>query len=330
MKAAVLIEARKLVVRDVPQPEPGPGQVLVRILLAGICGSDHALYQGKFDVPLPVIPGHEAVGRIEALGGQVSGLTIGQRVAIQPNIACGRCPSCRAGLGNICPAKIRIGVDTDGVFAQFIAVPAACVWPLPDAIADEVAVFTEPLAVAVHAVKKRAARQKERTLIFGAGIVGLLVLQLAVLRNAEPAACDLHDTRLAMAKRLGAGRTFDARRADESLWGSFDLIYETSGAPSALAQVIRLAAGAGKIVVLGLAGRDHPVPADLIVRRELQIMGSLIYTSEFAESITLLNSGQVQTGLLCTGRLTLDELGDSLCRFNSPERMKMLVEIPPC
>jgi 2-desacetyl-2-hydroxyethyl bacteriochlorophyllide A dehydrogenase len=327
MKAAVLVEPRKIIVEDTKTPEPGPGEVLIRVSLAGICGSDHTLYHGRFGVPLPVIPGHEAIGRIEKTGDGVSGLAVGQRVTIQPNFSCGSCALCRAGQKNLCPSKVRLGVDTNGVFADLVKVPADYVWPVPDGIEDEVAVFTEPLAVTVHAMKIWEPRKGERTLIFGAGIMGLLALQLAVLRGAEVSACDLAETRLAMAAQLGASRTIGPGDSVESYYNAFDVIYETSGAAASLAQVIRLAAPKGKIVILSLPGKDHPVPTDMIVRKELQIMGSLIYTDEFPESMNILKRGKLKTDLLNTGKLSLDELDNGLREFASPERMKMLVEI---
>ncbi len=327
MKAAVLIELRKLDIKDVPKPEPGPKDVLIRVSLAGICGSDHSLYHGRFGVPLPVIPGHEAIGRIEKIGGEVTGLAVGQRITVQPNIGCGRCRLCRTGQKNLCPAKIRLGVDKNGVFAEFVVVPADYVWPVPENIEDEVAVFTEPLSVAVHAMKIWQPRKGDRTLIFGAGIMGLLTLQLAILRSAEVFACDLAETRLAMAEQLGASQNIGPGDAIESFNNKFDVIYETSGAPAALEQVIRLAAPKGKIVVLSLPGEDHPVPIDMIVRKELQIMGSLIYTDEFPVSMVLLKKGEIHTAPLNTGELSLNELDDGLRKFTSPERMKMLVRI---
>lgn len=327
MKAAVLSEPRKIVSEEVRIPEPGPGEVLIRVSLAGICGSDHTLYHGGFGVPMPVIPGHEAIGRIEEVGDEVSDLAVGQRVTIQPNFSCGICGLCRSGHKNICPSKVRLGVDTNGVFAEFVKVPASYVWPVPDDLEDEAAVFSEPLAVTVHAMKMCAPKNSDRTLIFGVGIMGLLALQLATAMGAEVTACDIAESRLEMAKQLGAARVIRIKEPIESMSGAFDVIYETSGAPAALDQVIRLAAPLGKILIISLSGKDHLVPADLIVRKELKIMGSLIYTDEFPESMDILKSGKVKTGLLTTGKLALDELDKGLRMFSSPERMKMLVEI---
>jgi len=327
MKAAVLVEPRTIQIKDVHVPEPGPGEVLIRVTLAGICGSDYSLYTGKLAVSLPVIPGHEAIGRIEKLGSGVSGLAIGQRVTIQPNFSCGECRVCRSGHENICPAKVRLGIDTDGVFAEYVKVPAGYVWPIPEDLEDGVAVFTEPLAVPAHALKKTAPRKGDRTLILGAGVIGLLTLQLAVLHGAEVTACDLEEKRLALAKRLGASQVIDANDPMESAYNSFDCIYEASGAQAGLAQAIQLAGPSGRIVVLGLSGKEHPVPTALIVRKELQIMGSMVYTDEFPQVLGMLKSGQIETAPLITAKIPLSELNRTLKAFASPDRVKILVTI---
>jgi 2-desacetyl-2-hydroxyethyl bacteriochlorophyllide A dehydrogenase len=327
MKAAVLVEPYTIQVKDVHVPEPGPGEVLIRVTLAGICGSDYSLYTGKLAVSLPVIPGHEAIGRIEKLGSGVSGLAIGQRVTIQPNFSCGECRVCRSGHENICPAKVRLGIDTDGVFAEYVKVPAGYVWPIPEELEDGVAVFTEPLAVPAHALKKTAPRKGDRTLILGAGVIGLLTLQLAVLHGAEVTACDLEENRLALAKRLGASQVIDANDPMESAYNSFDYIYEASGAEAGLSQAIQLAGPSGRIVVLGLPGKEHPVPTALIVRKELQIMGSMVYTDEFPQVLGMLKSGQIETAPLITAKIPLSELNRTLEGFASPDRVKILVTV---
>ena len=327
MKAAVLVEPRTIQVKDVHVPEPGPGEVLIRVTLAGICGSDYSLYTGKLAVSLPVIPGHEAIGRIEKLGSGVSGLAIGQRVTIQPNFSCGECRVCRSGHENICPAKVRLGIDTDGVFAEYVKVPAGYVWPIPEDLEDGVAVFTEPLAVPAHALKKTAPRKGDRTLILGAGVIGLLTLQLALLHGAEVTACDLEEKRLALAKRLGASQVIDANDPMESAYNSFDYIYEASGAQAGLAQAIQLAGPSGRIVVLGLPGKENPVTTALIVRKELQIIGSMIYTDEFPQVLDMLKTRQIETAPLITAKIPLSELNRTLKAFASPGRVKILVTI---
>jgi L-iditol 2-dehydrogenase len=327
MKAAVLTAPCHIEIRDVAVPEPGPGEVRLEVTLAGICGSDHTLYHGKFGVPMPVIPGHEAVGRIDKLGPGVSELSVGRRVTIQPNLSCGTCPSCAAGHENLCLSKTRLGVDADGVFAEYVSVPANRVWPVPGGLEDEVAVFTEPLAVAVHAMKVASPQKGDRTLIFGAGVMGLLVQQMAALSGGKVTACDLEETRLAVARQLGAVEIIGAKDPIESYFGQFDLLYETSGAAVALAQMIQLAASRATIVILGLPGKDQPIPIDMVVRKELQIKGSLIYTDEFPKTLEILQGGRIQTEVLTTEKVPLEEVDRVLRDFSSPKRIKMLVEI---
>lgn len=325
MKAAVLTEPGKIIVTDVAVPVPGPEEVLVRVAVAGICGSDHSLYLDRFGVSLPVIPGHEAVGQVAALGRNVSGLRLGQRVTLQPNISCGTCSLCRSGHKNLCANKVRLGIDTNGVFAEWTTLPAEYVWPLPDDLVDAVAVFAEPLAIAVHAMQIRQPRKEERVLIFGAGIIGLLTLQMAALGGAAVTVCDLSPARLTKAKELGASCTIGPDDASKSWFDSFNVIYETSGAAMALAEVMRFAAPRAKIIVLSLPGKSHPVLTDMLVRKELQIMGSLIYTDEFSEAIALLQSGRIKTKPLQTGKISLQGIDAALHNFSDPERMKTLV-----
>jgi 2-desacetyl-2-hydroxyethyl bacteriochlorophyllide A dehydrogenase len=332
MKAAVLQDHRTISVQEIEKPVPSAEEVLIQVRLGGICGSDHSVYHGKIKAPLPVVPGHEAVGTVAAGGDRVSNLELGQRVTIQPNFSCHRCELCAAGYSNICASKIRLGVDINGVFADYVKVPARYVWPIPEDLDDEVAIFAEPLAVCVHAMKRRSPRKDEQVLIFGAGVMGLLTLQLAVGKGASVTAVDLSQRRLALAHQLGAAETICSKTpvdagSMEAHFNKFDLIYETSGALVALDQAIRLAACHGTIVVLGLPGKENPVCADQIVRKELQILGSMIYTDEFPETIGILQKGQIDTAVLTTGTVELTELDEALRGFGAPERVKTLVKI---
>jgi 2-desacetyl-2-hydroxyethyl bacteriochlorophyllide A dehydrogenase len=327
MKAAVLIDRKKIVLKQVPKPEPEQNEVLIKIILAGICGSDHSLFHGKLKVTLPVIPGHEAVGRIEKLGKNVSGISVGQRVTLQPNLSCGRCALCRSGSQNLCSQKIRVGVDIDGVFAEHIKVPAEYVWPIPDGVQNEAAVLAEPLAVAAHALKIMPPRKGMHTLILGLGVIGQMVMQLARLHGAVITACDLDNKRLALAEKLGAAKIIAHRELLESSQNRFDLIYETCGAPPALSEAIQVASPKGKIVLIGLPGQAHPIPTTLIVRKELQILGSIIYTDEFPYVLELLKLGRINTEPLVTNQIPLVGLNQALMDFNAEGRIKIVVTV---
>ena len=327
MRAAVLDSPTHLTVREIPDPEPGPNEVVVAVSLAGICGTDYSLYQGKFDVPFPVVPGHEGMGVVKEIGPGVANVSEGQRVVIQPNFPCGRCPLCYESRGNVCAEKVRLGLDIDGVFAQYVKVPADYVWPIPDGLDDRTAALAEPLAVAVHSLKLVPPTDGDRILIVGAGVIGLLTLLLVNLEGADLAISDLLEQRLSFAKRLGAGRSFRVGGDRRPEPASFDLIYETSGGASAFSDAVDLAAPGGRIALLGLPGQDHPVSTSQIVRKELAVTGSMIYTDEFPEVIEMLNSRRVDPAPLISDVITLDSLDQAIKAFHSPDRIKVLVSI---
>ncbi len=326
MKCAVLIKPGDLKIQNLELPEPGPAEVLIEVQLAGICGSDDSIYQGKVAVPLPVVPGHEAVGRIVSLGEGVKDRKVGQRVTIQPNFPCEKCSVCQSGLRNVCPQKVRLGLDVNGVFGQYVKVPSAYTWPVPDSLENEVAVFTEPIAVAYHALYKTVPEPGHRVLVFGAGVIGLLMVQLIIQEGNEVFTYDLASDRLSLSEELGASAGLQTKD-DLSDQGPFDLIYETSGAPEALEQAIRLASPGATIVLLGLPGVSHPILTTTIVRNELRLFGSMIYTDEFPVVLELLEKGLIKTRPLISGIFSLEELPAALKGFSSPKRVKTLVRI---
>lgn len=328
MKSAVLVEPSKLHVTETPPPELQTGQAVIRPTLVGICGSDHSLYRGKFNVPLPVIPGHEAVGRVVKVDQSVTHLAPGQRVAIQPNFPCRTCPVCRAGNENVCPAKKRLGIDVDGVFSQEVSIPADYLWRLPEELTDEAAVFTEPLAVAMHGIRKAySIHPDQQVLIIGSGVIGSLTLQLALESGAHIAACDIENSRLDLAEQFGANEVFNIGEIAQN-HDRFDVIFEACGAPSALPSAIDLAAPGGTIVVLGLTGRESTLRPDPIVRKGLRISGSMIYSNnDFQDSIQALREGRIQYAPLISHRLNFDELEARLADFSAPDRLKMILEI---
>jgi L-iditol 2-dehydrogenase len=326
MKAAVLLEPGKMEIKEVPRPEPGPLDVIIENRMVGICGSDYSVFRGNLPASLPLVTGHETVGRIAALGSEVTGLSLDQRVTIQPNYPCRTCGVCLAGHENICPQKVRLGGDVDGVFADFVRVPANFVWPVPDNLKTRVAVFTEPLAVAVHALRLSPPNADDRVLIFGSGVIGLLVLQLAALQGAAVSAFDLVKEKSLVVKELGGDALYHPDTEMESLESKFDLIYETSGAAGALAQCLDFAAPKARIIVLGL-GAEYPLAATKIVRKELQIMGSMIYTDEFQEALSHLEAQRVKTEPLVTETLPLTDLPKALGSSPSKNRLKILIDM---
>ena len=328
MKAAVLITPGRIEMRDLPAPEPRPNEVLVRLRQAGICGTDYALYSEKIQCPLPLVLGHEAVGEIAALGPRASRFQVGERVVLQPNFACGACDMCRSGRINICRHKVRLGLDVHGVFAEYVAAPESFVWALPEGLRYETAVFAEPLSVAFHGFRKALPDSGERVLVYGAGAIGLLFVQLAVLAGADVSALDIAEPRLILAANLGAKRVFRSSSELEPEAGTFSVVYETSGIPEAFGHIVALCAPGGRVVLTGLPEREYPVLSALITRKELSILGSMIYTDEFPAVLDLLKEEKVRVAPLLTELRPLEELGQALADFRSPHRVKTVITIP--
>ena len=327
MKAAVLLGPGRLEILDISVPVPREGEVLVRIVGAGICGTDYAKYKGDLQGNFPVVAGHEGVGRIAALGPGAEGISVGDMVAVQPNFACGICETCRQGRGNICPNRVRLGLDVNGVFAEYVTAPRQYVWKLPAEMPWETAALTEPLSVALHGIRKIAPSAADRVLVYGTGAIGLLYVQLAVLAGAEVTAFNHSEGRLAAARRLGAVKTASSLEQLGAGSGDFTVIYETSGSADALSRIIQCAAPGARILLTGLPEKESLLPAALIARKELLIAGAMTYIDEFGEAIDLLQKGSIHAEGLITNIYPLEKLPGALADFRSPARIKDLVRI---
>mgnify|MGYP001769282883 CR=1 FL=1 len=200
MRRAQLSAVREIGLGEAEAPVPGPGEVLIRPILAGICGSDLSLYLGHRAAPsFPHVLGHEIVGRIEAVGAGVPSSSIGQRVVVEPNYPCGRCGFCLGGRGNICPDKKSAGVSLPGFFSELCVAPAGFAWPVGDEIPDADAAAIEPLAVAVHAVRASGLGLGDTVAVLGCGAIGLLLAQAAIAQGARVIAHETSERKLAMA-----------------------------------------------------------------------------------------------------------------------------------
>ena len=255
-----------------PEPELGSGQVMVRVRGVGICGSDLALISHQRRAPgYPWVLGHEAFGEIVAVGDGADPARIGQRVVIEPNYPCLRCPACRAGLTSMCPDRVLVGFTAPGLLAEYAAVPAAYAWPAPAHWSDGDAVCAEPLTVALAAIRRRGdLTPGSRCLVIGAGSQGGLLCLALAARGVTPHVLEPNDGRLQLAVSLGA------KAADPSD-AAFDTVFETSGAEAALGQAIRRAAPGATLMLIGLGGQATRVDTPALVRRQLTLRGSLIY-----------------------------------------------------
>jgi 2-desacetyl-2-hydroxyethyl bacteriochlorophyllide A dehydrogenase len=334
MKAAVLHGPRDLRVESAPPPAPEAGHVVVRVGLAGLCGTDYSIWTGSRPVRYPRVMGHELVGRVEAVGAGIRRVAPGDRVVVEPNYSCGRCPLCLEGNRNLCLARTAVGIDVDGGFAELVCVPERCCWPAPTGAGDEDLLVTEPLAVVVRAVGRGVPRPGESAAVVGAGTLGLLGLQVLRARGARVLVVSRTDRRFALAKELGAEATHglaagaldEAARRFSGREG-VDLVVETAGTAEAVAHALELVRPGGRVVLTGLPHEPTPVRFFTVVRREVTILGSMIYQDEFPEALRLVAAGQVRTRPLLSHRFRLDAIAEAFAAHADPASIKVALEI---
>jgi 2-desacetyl-2-hydroxyethyl bacteriochlorophyllide A dehydrogenase len=332
MRAALLHGPRDLRVESVPDLVPGPGEVVVRVLAVGLCGTDYSIWTGARPVRYPLVMGHEFIGRVAAVGEGVANITAGEKVAVEPNYSCGQCPLCREGNRNLCLARIAVGIDVDGGLGEQARLPARVCWPAPADLSDDQLLLAEPLAVVTRAVGRGAAVAGETAAVLGVGTLGLLAVQVLRARGLSVLAVGRSEGRLEVARALGAnaavsiaaGSAVAAARALSGREG-VDLVIETAGSAEAVGQAVELARPGGRVVLTGLPHQPSAVEFFWVVRRELSIVGSMIYQTEFPEAIRLLASGAVRTERLLTHRFPLADAQDAFHAHRSPGSIKIAV-----
>lgn len=328
-------------IQDVPVPQLREGEVLVRVINAGICGTDVHIYHNRFTCTPPVILGHEFSGVVAELGPGVDAVAVGNRVVSENNpFACGTCPTCARGYPNICRHKRPIGIHSDGCFAEYVRLPAHLLHQIPPEISLEEAALMEPLAVAVHAVGHRSGvEQGDIVVVMGPGAIGLLTAQVARAEGAGQiiiaGTSGDTTTRFACAAELG----FDVCNVDEedltervgalSAGNRADLVIEASGARAAVQQGIELLRRGGRMAVVGLTGQDQiAVSWDRMVAKGLSAFFSFgSRQDDWRKGLDYLARGQVQTQPLITDRLRLEDWPEGFRRLESREGIRGLFQI---
>lgn len=290
--------------RETPRPIAAEGQVLVRIMRIGICGSDIHVYHGKHPFTrYPVTQGHEVSGRIEAVGSGVEGLSVGQKVTIEPQVCCGHCYPCTHGKYNLCEELKVMGFQTTGTASEYYAVDAAKVTPLPETMSYDEGAMIEPLAVTVHAAKRFPELKGARVAILGCGPIGILLMQSCkALGAASVLVTDVSDYRLSVARSVGAdyavntGET-DMEQALRDAFGSdkADVIYDCAGSDITMGQAIRCARKGSTIVLVAVFSKMASVDLAVLNDHELELNTSMMYRHEdYVDAIRLVSEGKVQ------------------------------------
>lgn len=343
MKALLLSEYKRLAVVDLPRPEVGASDVLVRVAACGICGSDVHGYDGSTGRRIPpLVMGHEAAGIVEAIGAEVTRFKPGDRVTFDSTIYCGDCDFCRAGRNNLCDRREVLGVSCGdyrryGAFAEFVAVPERIMYALPDTVPLEHAALIEAVSVAVHAVSLAPLAADDDVVVVGAGMIGLLVIQ--ALRSAgcgRVLAVDIDDGRLALAAKLGATLTFNAATGDAVA----EILAATGGCGAAAAievvgtaatidTAVRSVRKGGAVTLVGNLAPKAEIPLQMVVNREIVLRGSCASNGEYPECIDLMARGEIDVRPLISACVPLDEAPQWFERLYGREAGLMKVVVQP-
>lgn len=339
MLQQVMTEPGKIEFRDIPVPEPGEGQVLIKIMEIGVCGSDIHVYHGEHPfTSYPVTQGHEVSGIIEKLGAGVDDLKVGQKVTIQPQVVCGECWPCRNGKYNLCESLKVMGFQTTGVASEYFAVDAGKVTPLPEKMSLEEGAMIEPLAVAVHAVRRAGDVCGKDICVLGAGPIGILVAQAAKgLGAGRVMVTDVSDLRLEKARECGADMVVNTRERDfgEAFLEFFgpdkaDVIYDCAGNDITMGQAIKYARKGSTIILVAVFAKMANVDLAVLNDHELDLNTSMMYRSEdYEKAIELAGTGKVQLLPLLSKRFPFREYlaAYKYIDENRESTMKVLIDV---
>jgi D-arabinitol dehydrogenase (NADP+) len=330
MRAGRILEARRSDVATVPVPTPGPGEVLIEVARAGICGTDLHILDGDYELArFPMTPGHEFAGTIVALGEGVRLRSLGERVTADPNLPCGICPECQRGAVNQCHDLAVVGVSRDGAFARYVNVPEGVVVPIGDLSFAEGA-LVEPLACVVWGLERVRVRAGDHALVFGAGPMGCLLIQaLKSTGAARVAVVDVAPARLDLARTLGADLAVtpdDLGRLREIAPLGFELVVEATGIPAVLEGCVEHARPGGTIWVFGVAPGDAMarVSPYLLFRRDLALVGSFAVNQTVPRAVAMIQGGAVKVAPLVSHVLPIEEFAEGLrLAAHDPDRMKV-------
>jgi len=328
MRAVFLEAPGKLREAQVPVPRPGPGEVLVAVKAAGVCGSDLHYYEhGRLATQVvtePLVLGHEFAGELVELGPDVTSLKVGDRVAVEPTVPCGRCSYCRSGRYNLCREMVCKGTppSNHGAFREYVATPETLAHKLPEGVSMEAGATVEPLSVGLHAVNRLDVRPGESVLVLGVGPIGLLAVASAAAAGATGiTAVDVVPMRLELAKRMGAARAVDAAAVDVAaeLENSADVVMDCAGTETTMLQCYDVVKPGGRLAWIGMGCDQAAVPMMKAMSKELRIVTVFRYAGVYPKAVNLLAAGRIDVRPIITHRFGFPRVADALA-FASANR----------
>jgi 2-desacetyl-2-hydroxyethyl bacteriochlorophyllide A dehydrogenase len=322
-------------VRDVPIPVPGPGEALIKVSFAGICGTDYHLFGGDLPTTYPLVSGHEFSGTVAALGADARAWRIGDRVAVDPTLYCGHCYHCLRRQANHCDEWGAIGDSRPGGLAEYATVPIRNMYRVEDHEGLDEAALTEPLACVVWGVERLRVRPSDRVLIFGAGPMGLLMTQmLDRSQAADIVVVDTKAAKLKIARDVGASATFEAgpeveeRLIERSRGRRFDVVVDCTGVPSVIESLFSFAGPNARILLFGVAppsARISISPFD-VFKQDWEILGSQAINYTFQQARDLFAAGRISAAPLISRVAGLSEVPAILARPKADSELKTLID----
>jgi L-iditol 2-dehydrogenase len=321
MKALVLSAYKHLVLEDLPVPQPGEDELLIRIKACGICGSDVHGYDGSTGRRIPpIVMGHEAAGVVESVGSRVSGFSEGDRVTFDSTVYCGTCFYCQRGMENLCDHREVIGVSTPsfrrmGAFAEFVAVPARIAYPLPESMPYPHAALIEAVSVAVHGASLTPISPGDTAVVVGSGMIGLLTLQAVREAGAGRVfVVDVDDTRLKLARSLGATETFNSKSTnaiaaiqERTAGRGADVAVECVGVTDAIKLAVESVRKGGAITLVGNVAPTIELGLQSVVSRQIRLQGSCASCGEYRKCISMMSNGAIRVDPLVSAVAPLED-----------------------
>lgn len=338
MKASRFLGNKTFAVTDLPTPHAGPGELVLRNQVCGVCGTDVHIYHGEpgsADVNPPVVLGHEYSGEVVEVGEGVTGFAVGDHVTVDPNIYCGHCAYCQNGKKQLCPSMEAIGVTRDGGFAQYSRIPASQAFKLEPTVPWEAAAMAEPLACCLHGIDLAGIQVGDKVCVVGGGAIGLLMVQLAKLSGASQIVLsEPNEKRRQVGLQLGANAAIDPTRPDaqeafaQVLGGGANVVIECVGNVPAVKSAFQFAGKGATVLLFSVPKVDatFDLPLFDVYKKELTIKGSFVNPDTHARAVALINSGKVDFGPIITHRFPLDQLPEAIAMQMSDASIKVVVE----
>ncbi|MDQ0343068.1 L-iditol 2-dehydrogenase [Lederbergia wuyishanensis] len=341
MNAAVLNKPLDIEVKQVTIPKPKKDEALVKVYCIGVCGSDVHYYEhgkiGRYKVKEPLILGHELAGEVVEIGDDVSHISVGDRVAVEPGVTCGRCNYCKSGRYNLCTDVVFMATPpVDGAWAEYITIRSDFLFKIPDEMSYEEGALLEPLSVGIHAMQRGKASMADRLFVSGLGPIGLLAIQAAKMFGiTEIFASDVVPFRRELAKELGVTAVFDPIQEDINELIStlteqkgVNLVVETSGNSKAISDTIKIVDRGGRIVLIGLPTSDSiPLDINQLIDGEIDVYGVFRYANTYPIAIQSLSNSKVNIEKIITHKYSLNDIKEAveLARTEKNTSVKVMI-----